>query len=136
MYALQKLSLAKKGGQTYRQHLESRSETKTLAGSFPRYLLLELHYVRRCTASSCGHPKHPKQKKRLLATLVTLMNARALIPVLSQVTFVEISAQFLPENELQSNEFTATDSGGAKATYEWVSPDQSPEARTRMDSFV
>lgn len=45
----------------------------------------------------------------------------------SQVTFVEVSAQFLPGDCLGVSEFTAVDHQRKEAVYQWVSSDQVPE---------
>lgn len=44
-----------------------------------------------------------------------------------QVTFVEVSAQFLPDDCLGVAEFTALDHQHNEAVFEWVPPDQGPE---------
>lgn len=49
----------------------------------------------------------------------------------SQVTFVEVSAHFLPDNCLGCSEFTALDHRQNKAVYEWVPSDQGPEVSLR-----
>lgn len=45
----------------------------------------------------------------------------------SQVTFVEVSAQFLPDDCLSASEFTVLDHQHREAIYEWVPSDQGPE---------
>lgn len=44
-----------------------------------------------------------------------------------QVTFVEVSGNFLPDNVLLLEEFVAANSRGIESTYEWVSPDEASE---------
>lgn len=46
---------------------------------------------------------------------------------LSQVTFVEVSSNFLPDELLLLEHFVAVNSRGVESTYEWVSSDEAPE---------
>lgn len=46
-----------------------------------------------------------------------------------KVTFVEVSAQFLPADCTAGSGFTAVDSCGNETAYEWISPNQAYEVR-------
>lgn len=50
----------------------------------------------------------------------------------SQVTFVEVSAQFLPDDCLRVSEFAACDHKQREAVYEWVPSDQGPEVSLQL----
>lgn len=50
------------------------------------------------------------------------------LPLRPQVSFVEVSARFLPHRLSLADKFSAADGEGVESTYRWISPDQTPEA--------